>query len=214
MITGKSKVVSVDDIQPNPWNYNEQSSFIYEKEKLSIHNHGFMEPILVRTIAKGKYEIIDGYHRWLACRELGGTEIPVIDLGKVDDAKAQTMTITMNELGGEPNEIKLSKILVSLAQEGNIDELTEELPYDEKELGRLVKLTDFNWDQLKPSEPLKDFQPSDDDENDVKLKTYTIVLPKEKFEIFHGIVKKIMQETKSSEGRAMELICADVLASL
>lgn len=212
MITGKSKTVSIDNIQPNQWNYNEQSSFIYEKEKLSIHNHGFMEPILVRTIGQDKYEIIDGYHRWLACRELGGTEIPVIDLGKVPDEKAQTMTITMNELGGVPNEIKLSKILVSLAREGSIDDLAEELPFDDKELERLSKLTDFDWDQLKPREPLKDFHP--DNESDVNLKTYTIVLTKQKFEIFHNIVKNVMQDTKSSEGRAMELICADVLSGL
>lgn len=214
MISGKPKTINVDNIQANTWNYNEQSKLIYEKEKLSIHNHGFLEPILVRSIGNDQYEIIDGYHRWLAVRELGGKEIPVIDLGEVSDEMAKTMTITMNELGGEPNDVKLSKILVSIAEESNVEDLAEELPYDEKELQRLMKLTDFNWDQMKPTEPFKDFVPDKDTDTDIKLKTYTIVLPKEKFEIFHNAVKKIMGDTKSSEGRAMELICADVLASV
>lgn len=217
-LTGSPKIVGVDDISPNQWNYNEQSKLVYERQKISIHDHGFLEAILVRTIGDRKWEIIDGYHRWLACRELGYQTISVIDLGTVDDEVAKVMTITANELHGEPNELKLSKMLTFLAEFYDQDTLLEKLPYEKAELSRLIKLTSSIWDDLKPTEPLKE---SDDEEKEPEPKStapemvsYSFVLSKDKFITFQNTIKKVMQDTQSSEGRAMELICADVLSGV
>lgn len=42
----------------------------------SIAQNGLLEPIIVRSSAAGKYEIISGHRRVEACKELGITEVP------------------------------------------------------------------------------------------------------------------------------------------
>jgi len=219
-LDGKPKTVGIDEISPNPWNYNEQSRFVFERQKLSIHDHGFIEPIIVRQMSDDSYQIIDGYHRWLAARELNYSTVPVIDLGKVSDAVAKSMTVTANELHGQPNEVKLSKLLVSLAENSDKDEMLEKLPYTQKDLERLVKLTSNLWDQ--PEEPKtpkaggggeqRDTEPETDHYKD--LNAYSFVMKRQQFIEFQNTLKKVMEDTKSSEGRALELICADFLSSL
>ena len=44
----------------------------------SIRSQGVMQPILVRPIDGGRYEIIAGERRWLAARRAGLTEIPAL----------------------------------------------------------------------------------------------------------------------------------------
>ncbi len=44
----------------------------------SIRNQGVMQPILVRPIDAGRYEIIAGERRWLAARRAGLLEIPAL----------------------------------------------------------------------------------------------------------------------------------------
>ena len=50
-----------------------------EQEELleSIKKNGLIEPIIVRSLAEGKYEIISGHRRVKACKELGITSVPV-----------------------------------------------------------------------------------------------------------------------------------------
>ncbi|HZI84276.1 MAG TPA: ParB/RepB/Spo0J family partition protein [Casimicrobiaceae bacterium] len=44
----------------------------------SIRNQGVMQPILVRPVDGGRYEIIAGERRWLAARRAGLAEIPAL----------------------------------------------------------------------------------------------------------------------------------------
>lgn len=208
----KYKIIAIDDIRPNGWNPNEQSKLMYEKTKLSIYNHGSIEPVLARPIADGKYEIIDGYHRYLAMRELGYTTIGVMIRDDIHEEMAKAMTITSNRVKGEPNKLKLSKNLNDVAVEVGFDQLLEEAPYDKKELKALLKLTSNLWDEMDQEEP--EFSGETVPDSPPTLKTYTLILPENEFKIFQGAVKKIMQNTKSSEGRAVELLCAEFLSGM
>ena len=49
-----------------------------EELKASIKRHGVIEPIIVRPIAHGTYELVAGERRWRAIRELGITDVPAI----------------------------------------------------------------------------------------------------------------------------------------
>ena len=54
-----------------------------DKEKLaelagSIKEHGVVQPIIVRKIAKNRYEIVAGERRWRACQLAGMNKIPAI----------------------------------------------------------------------------------------------------------------------------------------
>jgi len=61
----------------------------------SIRSQGLMQPILVRGVANGGYEIIAGERRWRASQLAGLTEVPVI-VREVADAAALKMALIEN----------------------------------------------------------------------------------------------------------------------
>ncbi len=76
----------------------DQPRKIFEGEALaeladSIAAHGVLQPILVREIADGHYQIIAGERRYRASKMAGLTEIPVIILDKSDIETAQISLI-------------------------------------------------------------------------------------------------------------------------
>ena len=63
--------------------------------KDSIKNSGLLQPITVRKILNGKYEIVAGERRYRACRELGMENIPVIEMN-VGDARGYELSVLEN----------------------------------------------------------------------------------------------------------------------
>ena len=74
-----SQTVRLSDLEPNkgqPRQNFDEASITSLAE--SIREHGLIQPILVRPIATGGYQIVAGERRWRACRMLGMTEVSVI----------------------------------------------------------------------------------------------------------------------------------------
>lgn len=61
----------------------------------SIRQQGLLQPLVVREIADGRYEIIAGERRWRACQLAGLGEVPVI-LRQVDDETAMAIALVEN----------------------------------------------------------------------------------------------------------------------
>ena len=61
----------------------------------SIAQHGLLQPITVRKLDSGYYQIIAGERRWRAARLAGLTEVPVRIL-EADDRKAQELALVEN----------------------------------------------------------------------------------------------------------------------
>ncbi|MCE5182294.1 MAG: ParB/RepB/Spo0J family partition protein [Betaproteobacteria bacterium] len=61
----------------------------------SIKSQGIMQPILVRALTDGGYEIIAGERRWRAARLAGLTEVPVL-VREVADEAALAMSLIEN----------------------------------------------------------------------------------------------------------------------
>lgn len=148
---GKPRTVRADQLEPNPWNPNEQDSETFTKEQNSLRRFGFVVPIVVRPHPDKKdiWQIIDGEHRLKAGLELGMTEFPCFDIGPVSDFEAEQLTIILNELRGKPNEKKLQDSLKRFLATDTLDRLTEVLPYTKEEYGRIAKLPEFDWGKLK-----------------------------------------------------------------
>lgn len=142
--------VELKNILPNPWNPNKQSDFIFEKERRSIREHGFIDPILVRERA-GKFEIIDGEHRFRAAKIEGFEKIPVNNLGNVSDAAAKQLTIIMNETRGVADNELLSKLLKDLEGEIGRDELFLALPMQSSIIEDLLANSKVDWSQIGPN---------------------------------------------------------------
>jgi ParB family chromosome partitioning protein len=108
--------LSVDTIVPNKWNCNYMSEKELEELKQAIQYNG-VEPIIVRPLTDGKYEIVDGEHRFRAVKELGQKHIPAVIM-KIDDEEAKIRTIVYNSKRGKIDYVKLSSIILEEFRKG------------------------------------------------------------------------------------------------
>ncbi len=73
---------------------------VFDPEKLeelaeSIREHGIIQPLTVRKLASGYYQIIAGERRWRAARLAGLSEVPV-NIIEADDRKAMELAMIEN----------------------------------------------------------------------------------------------------------------------
>ena len=61
----------------------------------SIRQHGIIQPLTVRKLASGYYQIIAGERRWRAARLAGLSEVPVVII-EADDRKAMELAMIEN----------------------------------------------------------------------------------------------------------------------
>lgn len=129
---GTLKKVPVHMIRENPWNPNRMTPEMFELEKKSIRDNGYISPVIVRSIGEdGKvFEIIDGAHRFRAVVDLGEEVIRVVDLGVIPDHQAKALTLKLNDIHGESDEELKRQLVADLLGAFSPLELTETLPYD------------------------------------------------------------------------------------
>jgi len=134
------KEIPIDQIEPNPWNPNRMSKREFEALKQEIQKRGQIYPIIVRELEDGKYQIIDGEHRWKAMKELGYKTIKVINLGKIDEKLAKILTINLNQIRGEFEDLEFAELLKSLLQEMSIQNLANEIYLTEEDIQGYLSL--------------------------------------------------------------------------
>ncbi|MBR1554296.1 MAG: ParB/RepB/Spo0J family partition protein [Oscillospiraceae bacterium] len=84
------KSVRLSEIEPN----RNQPRKVFDESAISsladsIREHGILQPILVRPLPLGNYQIVAGERRWRAARMLGLDEVPVVirELSDVETAQ-------------------------------------------------------------------------------------------------------------------------------
>ena len=82
----------------------------------SIREQGVMQPLLVRAISAGKYEIIAGERRFRAATLAGLTEVPVL-VSLADDKGAAAMALIENMQREDLNPLEESQGLARLIEE-------------------------------------------------------------------------------------------------
>lgn len=82
----------------------------------SIREQGVMQPLLVRLIAPGKYEIIAGERRFRAATIAGLKEVPVL-VSDADDQAAAAMALVENMQRQDLNPLEESQGLARLIEE-------------------------------------------------------------------------------------------------
>ena len=91
-----SLMLSIDSLQPGkyqPRGEIDETTLVELAE--SIKKQGLLQPLVVRELSVGRYEIIAGERRWRACRLAQMTDVPVL-LRQVDDETAMAMALVEN----------------------------------------------------------------------------------------------------------------------
>ncbi|WP_339260775.1 nucleoid occlusion protein [Lysinibacillus sp. FSL K6-3209] len=139
----------IDQIVPNRF----QPRTIFDDEKIeelsrTIHTHGVIQPIVVRSTANNQYEIIAGERRYRAMKKLQWTEVPAIvrnltdketasialienlqreELTAIEEAVAYQKLLELHELTQEALAQRLGKGQSTVANKLRLLKLPEEV---------------------------------------------------------------------------------------
>lgn len=131
------------ELFPNPWNSNSVGPEAMERLVASLKRHGFVKPVIVRTREDGVFEILGGQHRVEAAITMGFEEVPVLDLGEVDDIRAKEIGLIDNARYGSDDAEALARILQEIGKDVDIASF---LPFTDAEIAALA--TDISVDDI------------------------------------------------------------------
>ena len=123
------KTLRTSDIEPN----RNQPRKNFDDEAIvaladSIREHGMLQPILVRPIGTGGYQIVAGERRWRAARMLGLDEVPV-NIRELSDAEAMQIAIIENLQRENLNPVE---------EAGGYNELIEKFGMTQEKVAKMV----------------------------------------------------------------------------
>lgn len=118
----------------------------FDKDKMSelkesIKNSGLFQPITVRKISGGKYEIIAGERRYRACRELGMENIPAIEIN-TGDARGYELSVLENIQREDLNPIEEAESYLMLMEVYGYtqEKLSEKLGKNRSSLSNKIRI--------------------------------------------------------------------------
>ena len=79
----------------------------------SIRSQGVIQPLLVRPLPDGMYEIVAGERRWRAAKKAGLLQVPVI-IRELSDAEALTMALVENLQREDLNPLEEARAMATL----------------------------------------------------------------------------------------------------
>lgn len=139
--------VPIEEIQANSYNPNAvappEMRLLYE----SIKEDGYTMPIVCYKLPNGKYEIVDGYHRYTVMLthkdiyEREGGKLPVVVIDK-DVSNRMASTIRHNRARGQHSIELMMNIVGELKKSGMSDKwIMKEIGMDADELLRYKQLS-------------------------------------------------------------------------
>lgn len=123
------RAAPIEFVSPNP--RNPRRSFAeddLEDLTQSIREHGIVQPVVVRTMADGRYEIIAGERRWRAAQRAGLTSVPIV-IRDVSDRVALELAIIENVQRADLNPVEEAQ---------GYQQLIDEHQYTQADLGQVI----------------------------------------------------------------------------
>jgi ParB family chromosome partitioning protein len=114
---GTPREIPTDHIDPNPY----QTRLQVDEQKLdelarSIVANGVVQPIIVRPLPNGRFQLIAGERRWRASIKAGKQTVPAI-LRQVSDEQAMEMTIVENLQRADLNPMEQARAYDRLSRD-------------------------------------------------------------------------------------------------
>lgn len=127
----KTERISVDLIDENEYNPNEMDENHYKKLVQNIKKKGFRKPIELRKNGE-RYTIVDGAHRFRACKELGYTEVECI-VDEIDVTEAMVDTLNAN-IHGSHNPYKEAMMFKQIHDRYTLQDIEKLTAYGQTEI--------------------------------------------------------------------------------
>jgi len=140
--TGKPLEIALDKIERNP----HQTRTAFDEAKLaelaqSIAATGVVQPVVVRELPGGRYQLIMGERRWRASQSAGKATIPAI-IRLVSDEQALEMTIVENLQRADLNPMEQARAFDRLSREFKLtqEQMAVRTGKDRASVGNFLRL--------------------------------------------------------------------------
>jgi len=134
--------VDIDLIEPNP----DQPRYNFKEDKLnelaqSIRSNGLVQPILLRRVSNGHYQIIAGERRWRAAQKAGLHKIKAV-IRSIPDAKLLELALIENIQREDLNPIEEAQAYQKLIQTLGLtqDEVAQRVGKDRSSIANYLRL--------------------------------------------------------------------------
>ena len=134
--------VDIDLIEPNP----DQPRYHFNEAKLeelaqSIKVNGLVQPILLRRVASGRYQIVAGERRWRAAQKAGLHKVNAV-IRSIPDAKLLELALIENIQRAELNPIEEALAYQRLIQTLGLtqDEVAQRVGKDRSSIANYLRL--------------------------------------------------------------------------
>ena len=141
----------LDLIRPNP----DQPRTQFDPASISslaasIADAGIVQPLIVRPLAEGRYELIAGERRWRAAREAGVQTAPAIVRDEAEAERLQTALIE-NMAREDLNPIDEARACAALVEDLGLskEELARRLGRSRSAISNLIRLLDLPDEALE-----------------------------------------------------------------
>lgn len=141
-VVGNNSFIRLESIEVNPYQPRTQ----FDEEELqelarSIKTYGLIQPVTVRPVENGKYQLISGERRFRAAKLAGLTEIPAF-VRTVDDVQSVQMALVENIQRSDLNAIEIALCYQLLIEECHLnkEELADQLGKDRSTVSNYLRL--------------------------------------------------------------------------
>lgn len=137
--------VPVGSIEPNP----DQPRTVFEPEALqsladSIASAGLLQPLIVRPLEDGRFQLVAGERRWRASQKAGLDLVPVVVRSSPEDERLQSALIE-NVVREDLNPVDEARACAALVDDLDIskEDLAKRLGRSRAGISNLVRLLDL-----------------------------------------------------------------------
>lgn len=204
-----SKFLNIDPsiLKKNPWNTNKMTPQNEAKLDESMKRLSMFKPVIVRELSDGSLEILGGQHRSESAIRLEMPQIPVMNLGEIDDIKAKEIGLIDNGRYGSDDSLALAELLEELDAESDVD-LSTFMPYSNLELDQILTSTEIDLDSLGiEDDPDAEIDVFEKTTTQPKAQTHQIMrfkVPFDDAQTVQDAIEQIMKEQDFTQGDSLE----------
>ena len=194
----------------------------------SILEQGLINPITVRGTADGRYEIISGQRRFLACQHLGWTTISSIVRNDLSDTAATIISLIENVHRADMNPMDKARAYQGIYEKtGNLQMVAKETGVGTQTVRRYLRLLDLSpsiQDEVTTAEGFKNvetlskiaqvFEEEDQREALDQIRELSPDIRHRVIQLSDGDLEKIPEMKKQELERANVRICDEGLCHI
>jgi ParB family transcriptional regulator, chromosome partitioning protein len=140
----------IDMIEPNPYQTRRHVREEALKELAdSIKVSGVVQPVVVRPLQGGRYQLVAGERRWLASKRAGKTTIPAV-VREISNEQAMEITIIENLQREDLNPVEQARAFERLSREFSLtqEQIATRTGKDRASIANFIRLLKLPEDVL------------------------------------------------------------------